>query len=475
MDDSTIVLSDRIIRGIIQDNIDLLRSIHDVGGHECDSMIIGLQALLRQSTSLVDRELNEERSRLMLAVNRYLRKMFMYLSKSDAPDDDVRECMFNYVESSTILYWLGLPFDDGLIAIMEKYYPQIIERHNHSIADTPSAGEDDDTSSSEEEDDASTCNPVDDSDEVIKSEIEGLEREISRYKPNLNITPFSADKDYEAELAGLTGLDSVKRSLVEHITNYSILRERKQLHNDVNQRSSFNMIFKGRPGTGKTTVARLMAGMLKKGGISRSGHLVEVDATNLISPYIGASAKIAKYVALKAVDGILFIDEAYTLRGGKSSHSNVGAEVVDALTPILENYRDRLIVVLAGYNKEMDEMLAQVNTGFASRFTQSLTFEDYNAEEMLTIFMGMATRDYYQLDDECVATLLGVFDLLYRSRDKAKGFANARTVRTIYETVCTRASNRMAQNKLSGADLDRITIDDIRLTPQELRAAMGLL
>lgn len=475
MSSCKIVLNEQIIRGIIQDIIDLLRSIHDVGGHECDGMITAMQALLPQSKNLACMEMTNEIAELLLAVNKYLGHISSYLPDSDAPADDIRECFLYFVESCILLYWLGMPYSDEQVRKLEKDFPRIVERHSHSKGDTPSAAKKDDTPPSAEEDNTSTSSCTVSSDKVIEQEIEGLKREISKYAPNLNITPFFPDKDYEAELAGMIGLSSVKSSLVEHITNYIMLRERQELHPGINQRSSFNMIFKGRPGTGKTTVARLMAGMLKKSGICRSGHLVEVDATSLITPYIGASAKLAKYAALNAIDGVLFIDEAYALRGGKGNHSDVGAEVIDALTPILENYRDRLIVVLAGYNKEMDEMLSQVNTGFASRFTQSITFEDYNAEEMLSIFMGMATRDFYQLDDKCVATLLGVFDLLYRKRNKAHGFANARTVRTIYETVCSRASNRMAQNKLSGADLDCITIEDIRLTPQELRAAMGIL
>lgn len=466
MSSSKIVLNEQIVRGIIQDLIDLLRSIHDVGGHECSEMINGLQGLLSHCKSLANRKVSKEQLGVLVTVMQYQGQTSRYLRESQAPIEDLNEWFFYYIESCILLNWIGVHFDSELISTLEAYFSQVEHRHCQSKEEpTSSAGQGK----------TSTKTNVQIPDSAIEKEIKGLEKELGEHLPHISVTPFSSNKDYESELEELTGLNNVKRSLIEHIINHLMLKERQELHPDINQQSSFNIIFKGRPGTGKTTVARLFAGILKKRGILTNGHLIEVDATTLINPFIGVSAKIAKYVAMKAIDGVLFIDEAYALRGGKGNHCDVGAEVIDALTPILENYRDRLVVVLAGYNKEMDEMLAQVNTGFASRFTQSITFEDYNAEEMLSIFMGMATRDFYQLDDKCVATLLGVFDLLYRKRNKAHGFANARTVRTIYETVCSRASNRMAQNKLSGADLDCITIEDIRLTPQELRAAMGIL
>lgn len=311
------------------------------------------------------------------------------------------------------------------------------------------------------------------SNEDILHEISELERELDKMRPSITVTDYSDATDYTQELMGLTGLESVKSSLAEFINNYRIQAERQRLHPDLNQQLSFNSIFKGRPGTGKTTVARLVAGILRQQGILPGGQCVEVDATTLISGWVGASAKAAKLAALKAIGGVLFIDEAYTLAGGKGSSGDAGKEVIDSLTPILENNRDSLVVIMAGYNKEMDDFLTNVNTGFASRFRQTVFFEDYNADDMLTIFYSMMIKNHYVMSEAADRVAHGIFDYLYRNRNHAPGFANARTVRNIFETVCSRASARMARSGTT--DYDLILAEDVMLSPQEVRASVGLL
>lgn len=308
----------------------------------------------------------------------------------------------------------------------------------------------------------------------VQTEIEDLERELQEIKPSITVTEFDSTKDYWAELDALTGLNGVKESLHAHINNYRIQTERQRQHPDIKQQVAFNSIFLGNPGTGKTTVARLVAGILRQQGMSKGGQCVEVDATTLISAWVGASAKSAKLAALKAIDGVLFIDEAYALAGSGGGGANHGKDVIDALTPILENNRGRLVVIMAGYDKEMDDFLKKVNTGFASRFQQKVHFDDYNGEEMMTIFRSMVKRDHYVLSADADKIAQAIFQQIYRIRRAVPQFANARTVRNLFEKVCARASQRMAASQQQ-CDLDSIVAADLQLSKQEISAVVGLL
>ena len=307
----------------------------------------------------------------------------------------------------------------------------------------------------------------------VQFEISELERELSDIKPSIKVTAYNPKMKYWTELNTLIGLQGVKDSLSFHINNYKIQLERQRKHPGLKQQIAFNSLFLGNPGTGKTTVARLVSGILKQQGMLKGGHCVEVDASNLVSAWIGASAKSAKLAALKAIDGVLFIDEAYALAGkGENDH---GKDVIDALTPIIENYRDRLVVILAGYDKEMDTFLKSVNTGFASRFQQKIHFDDYNAEELMTIFKMMVKNNYYTLSRDAEQIAEAIFMQIFRIRKQIPQFANARTVRNLFEKVCARASARVATSTRSNANLDLITASDLQLSKKELSAVVGLL
>lgn len=310
-------------------------------------------------------------------------------------------------------------------------------------------------------------------DSNINREIEELERELQEIKPNITVTDYDPNMNYWTEMESLIGLDSVKDSLRFHINNYRVQMERQRQHPDLKQQTAFNSIFLGNPGTGKTTVARLVSGALRQQGMLEGGQCVEVDATTLVSAWVGASAKSAKLAALKAIDGVLFIDEAYALcgSGDKADH---GKDVIDALTPILENYRNRLVVILAGYDKEMDRFMKHVNTGFASRFQQRIHFDDYNADEMMTIFRMLLKRNFYVLSEDAERIACAIFQQIYRIRQSVPQFANARTVRNLFEKVCARASARMTNPSDTDSDLDFITAGDLQITKQELKVIVGL-
>jgi len=208
----------------------------------------------------------------------------------------------------------------------------------------------------------------------IRNEINSLEDELKDILPNFKRHIYDQNIKYWDELKNLIGLSIVKEQLYRQINNYKLQIKRKQLHPELVVSSSFHCIFKGKPGTGKTTVARLVAGILKEEGLLDNGCCVEVTASELISGYIGVTPKYTKLAVLNAIDGVLFIDEAYSLMNAKGNKSDHGAEVIDTLTPLMENYRNRLVVILAGYNEEMDEFLAQANTGFPSRFKAVIQF-----------------------------------------------------------------------------------------------------
>lgn len=309
--------------------------------------------------------------------------------------------------------------------------------------------------------------------EDIEIEIAELERELAELKPSIKVTSFNPKMKYWTELNSLIGLQGVKDSLSFHINNYLVQCERQRKHPELKQQTAFNSIYLGNPGTGKTTVARLVSGILKQQGVLRGGQCVEVDATNLVSAWVGASAKSAKLAALKAIDGVLFIDEAYALAG--NSDKNHGKDVIDALTPIIENYRDRLVVILAGYDKEMDDFLKSVNTGFASRFQQKIHFDDYSAEELLVIFKMLVKNNCYVLSKDAERIAAAIFQQIYKIRQFVPQFANARTVRNLFEKVCSRASARIAVSSRDNANLDLITAADLQLSKNELSAVIGLL
>lgn len=385
--------------------------------------------------------------------------------KEDWPHSDQAEMMADLLETAVLCNWLKLPVEDEVNEFVDMYWDNVMEQFL-SRSSTQTVVEKPSTSSRPAPSPSSSQSMS-----SVEQEIHDLETELADMKPNISVTAFDPNKDYWRELQGLTGLDGVKTKLREHINNYKLQLERKKRHPDLQLQLSFNTIFKGHPGTGKTTVARLVAGILKNEGMLSGGQCVEVDATTLVSAWIGSSAKIAKLAALKAMGGVLFIDEAYTLAGGKGKSGDHGKEVIDALTPIFENNRNKLVVIMAGYDKEMDEMLAQVNTGFASRFRFFIHFDDYTPDEMMNIFMGMVYRDHYKMTQTSQIIVRGILDLIYKNIPSLPQFANARTVRNLYEMVCSRASKRMTATRTTEYDL--LVDHDVKLTEEELRLVVG--
>lgn len=259
------------------------------------------------------------------------------------------------------------------------------------------------------------------------------------------------------ELNDLTGLAKVKEdlnSLINLLKVHKMRMERGLPQTSV----SLHMVFSGNPGTGKTTVARLMSKIYRKLGVLSKGHLTEVDRSGLVSGYVGQTAIQTKKVIDSAMGGVLFIDEAYTLttQGGSN---DFGIEAVNTLLKAMEDNRDDFVVIVAGYPDLMDEFL-ESNPGLRSRFNKQILFEDYTADELVDIFSGICGKSFYEVTEEamnCVRDFFGD-----RVAQKLPGFANGRDVRNYFEKTLTNQANRLAaMPDVTDTDLVTITVEDV--------------
>ena len=220
---------------------------------------------------------------------------------------------------------------------------------------------------------------------------------------------------------------------------------------------SYHCVFTGNPGTGKTTVARIVAGIYKELGILQKGHLVETDRSGLVAEYVGQTAVKTNKVIDSALDGVLFIDEAYSLIG--AGNQDYGKEAIATLVKRMEDDRDRLVVILAGYEDEMQHFINS-NPGLRSRFNRYIHFEDYTADELKQIFLGMVQQYEYILQAEGENVLARHFAQCVASR--GKDFGNARYVRNLFErSIKAQAVRLSSHDEADKAQLSIITADDI--------------
>ena len=273
---------------------------------------------------------------------------------------------------------------------------------------------------------------------------------------NKDIPTLKKDKTVEeifSELNELVGLNKVKKVLYELV---DVIKLKEKAGSDLKIKDmNLHMVFLGNPGTGKTTIARLISDILYNLKYIKENKLVEVSVKDLVAEYVGQTAPKTNAVIEKAMNGVLFIDEAYAL--ASTNDSSYNDEAIATLIQAMENYRDKLVVIFAGYTKEMQAFLNS-NSGITSRIGYTLEFDDYTTDELIQIFMGMATKAGFIVKEDAIKYLEEIINK-YRNM---KNFGNARFVRNIYEkTVIKHASN--VKDKKRKDVLKTITKNDINV------------
>ncbi len=266
----------------------------------------------------------------------------------------------------------------------------------------------------------------------------------------------------ENELAGIVGLDTVK-TFVRMLEKQLIVdRRRKEAGVHVDTGQTLNMIFSGNPGTGKTTMARLVAGMLRTMGYLKKGHLTEVGRSDLVGQYVGQTANKTKLVVESALGGVLFVDEAYALTEAGVQGGGFGKEAIDTLVQLIELHKDNLVVILAGYTEDMQRFV-QVNPGLSSRFPLQIEFPDYTAEELQLIASIMAKARGFKLADDASGLLASYFN--EKQIPGRKDGGNGRLVRNTLEEAIRRQAERLADDPDVAADrLNELTAEDFGMT-----------
>ena len=275
----------------------------------------------------------------------------------------------------------------------------------------------------------------------------------------LTSADFGLDKtndfDLESELSKIIGLAKVKDFVRTQHKLLIAQEKRRKADLKVDTTQSLNMIFSGNPGTGKTTIARVVADMFKQMGILKSGHLVETDKGGLVAEYVGHTAKKTEEVFKSALGGVLFVDEAYAIA---SDGSSFGQEAIDTLVKLIEDYRGEIVVILAGYEKEMKDFL-KANSGLESRFPLRINFPDYSADELFNIGLKMIEGKGFVLAEESVKLFKEQIYTLHKHSTAHSG--NGRMIRNYIDELVRNQSSRIAISDVSSSEMNMILPEDI--------------
>ena len=304
--------------------------------------------------------------------------------------------------------------------------------------------------------------PTDEETEKLKKELsERVESETTQKDSVVVNEPMEGDP-YQ-ELDDLIGLGSVKEE-VRSLANFVKLQKEREAKGLKTAKVSYHLVFYGSPGTGKTTVARIVGRIYKDLGVLKKGHTVETDRAGLCGQYVGQTGPKTDSVIAKALDGVLFIDEAYSLVPEGGSGNDYGQEAISTILKRMEDYRDRLVVIVAGYKGEMQRFIDS-NPGLQSRFNRYIDFPDYTGGELSEIFKMYMKKNQYTLSAEAEKYLKERFD--YAVAHKDRNFGNARYARNVFEKSIQAQANRLAGE--SNLDRDKLT----ELTPEDLKAGFS--
>ena len=249
-----------------------------------------------------------------------------------------------------------------------------------------------------------------------------------------------------AKLESLVGLTEVKRD-IKNLVNLMKVRKLREQNELPVPPMSLHMVFLGNPGTGKTTVARIVSGLYAAIGVLQKGQLVEVDRSGLVAGYVGQTALKTQEAIKRALGGVLFIDEAYSLASG--GENDFGREAIETILKAMEDHRDELIVIAAGYTGPMEKFISS-NPGLESRFNKYFFFPDYDGEQLMAIFRGQCERNGYKLTEAAERAAAAMFAELYENR--GDNFGNGRDVRNCFEDMIVRQSNRVAKLEAPGRE-----------------------
>jgi hypothetical protein len=295
--------------------------------------------------------------------------------------------------------------------------------------------------------------------DFLKSIMSPWNNEISKSELESNTATYVSTPEKQGgmeQLTQLTGLELVKND-VATLVNFIKIQKVRASKGMKAPSLSYHCVFIGNPGTGKTTVARILACIYKELGILEKGHLVETDRSGLVAEYVGQTAVKTNKIIDSAIGGVLFIDEAYSLV--TNSSNDYGKEAIATLLKRMEDDRERLVVILAGYTQEMKEFIDS-NPGLQSRFNRYIEFKDYSEEELLQIYLGNLKKYEYVITDGAIEKMKRVINKAIINKDH--NFGNARWVRNIFEKTLEIQANRLATDgNISNESLTTITEDDI--------------